>query len=120
MLCESKTHSQINNYLCKAEQNSEMSFFSLGHFFKRPLYKQLTRHHNLFPFINQKPRTQSTAPSSVLIKISARSSSSSSSSPCTSLSSIYAPSTESPYLSVRICCQKHALVSFTFFTCLCF
>ncbi|KAH9802542.1 hypothetical protein KPL71_001433 [Citrus sinensis] len=68
-----------------------MSFFSLGHFFKRPPYKQLTRHQNLFPLINQKPRTQSTAPSSVLIKVLARSS----------------------YLSVRIRCQKHALDMFS-------
>ncbi|KAH9680673.1 Ribosomal protein L11 methyltransferase-like protein [Citrus sinensis] len=74
-----------------------MSFFSLGHFFKRLPYKQLTRHQNLFTLIKQKPRTQLTTPSSVLIKVSAPSSSSSSS-PCASLSSIYPPSVESPYL----------------------
>ncbi|KAK9209173.1 hypothetical protein WN944_001537 [Citrus x changshan-huyou] len=92
-----------------------MSFLSLGHFFKRLPYKQLTRHQNPFPLIKQKPRTQSTTPSSVLIKVSARSSSSSSSSssPCTSLSSIYTPSAESPYLSVRIRCQKPALDMFS-------
>ncbi|KAH9802480.1 Ribosomal protein L11 methyltransferase-like protein [Citrus sinensis] len=92
-----------------------MSFFSLGHFFKRLPYKQLTRHQNLFTLIKQKPRTQSTTLSSVLIKVSAcsSSSSSSSSSPCTSLSSIYPPLAESPYLSVRICCQKLALDMFS-------
>ncbi|KAH9802489.1 Ribosomal protein L11 methyltransferase-like protein [Citrus sinensis] len=89
-----------------------MSFFSLGHFFKRLPYKQLTRHQNLFTLIKQKPRTQSTTLSSVLIKVSACSSSSSSS-PCTSLSSIYPPLAESPYLSVRICCQKLALDMFS-------
>lgn len=91
-----------------------MSFFLLGHFFKRLPCQQLTRRQSLFPLIKQKPRAQSTTTSSVLIKVSARSSSSSSPSPCPSLSSIYTPSAESPYLSVRIRCQKRALVSFTF------